>query len=110
MKQLLEYWPVLIVMGQVMTVWLVFWMRTESKRAADAAVEPVKEAVRILADRVLVLETWRTDTEGDIGKLPTKADLEQLAGKVDGAHREAAAASAGVGRIEGMLLERGMAR
>ena len=117
MKSFIEYWPVLVVVLQALGVWVCWSMRQMTK--SDIKLETDKLAVedRRLAADIDVLDTRTTKVEGrvdehakDILDLPTKADLARVEGEARGAYRESAAANAGIQRLEGHLIAKGMER
>lgn len=108
MKQFLEYWPILLVAAQVLLAALILWVEARTTRKVDQAVAPVKGELGDVERRVGKLEIRLEDAEGDIKNLPTKADLARVEGEVKGAHQEAAAANAGIKRIEGYFIAKGV--
>lgn len=108
MKQLLEYWPILLVGAQVLLAALMLVVDARTTKKVEEGVKPVKAQTDDLVTRVGVLEVKIEDLEGDLGNLPTKADLARVEGEVKGAHAEAAAANAGIGRLETIFLKKGV--
>lgn len=108
MEVLLKYWPILLVAAQLLLAALVLWVDARTMTKVGAAVAPLKEDIEELDRRVGKLEVRVEDVEGDLLNLPTKADLARVEGEVKGAHIEAAAANAGIGRLETIFLKVGV--
>lgn len=119
MKELLEYWPIIGVVLQGAVLWFVWSMRQLAKKEVAemvAAAEVKAEAAsKALAQEVAGHERRLGRAEGqiqeirsDIEALPTKADFAELKGEIKLAHAEIRNVGAGVDRLEGYLMERGV--
>jgi hypothetical protein len=115
MKQLLEYWPVLVVGLQSLAVWACWSMRQVSANAVKAAEEKSLARDKVLEDRIdlevnrsTVLEGRVSAIEHEVDQLPTKADLERVAGSVRVVDSKIDQALGGIQRLEGYHLERGL--
>jgi len=111
LKELLvDYWPALIVIAQLGLAALMLKVSANTRAMIDAAVEPVKKDLNELEKRVLKTEVRLDDAEGEIARLPSKADLEKVFGEAKAAHAEASAANLGIKRVENHLIGRGLER
>ncbi|PHY20801.1 hypothetical protein CSW59_06140 [Caulobacter sp. BP25] len=117
----MKYWPIAALAIQALTAWICWSLRqlatTEVKKLVDAAVASLttadQEAEAAVDDhetRITVLEKDVEAIRHDIAKLPTKADLAQVSGKVDTVASKVDGARAGIERIESYFLAKGVER
>lgn len=121
MALLLKYWPILLFGTNLLAVWVCWSLRQLAKNEVQALVSsatgPINAAVEKAGHRAddhhdkLGRHESRLDSiETDIKELPTKADLARVEGEVRAVGQQVGAANAGIHRIEGFFLERGVER
>lgn len=108
LKLLVEYSPLLSLFATAGLAILGLWFDARQRKAIDAAVDPLKADITELTRRVDANEADIQEARADIGDLPSKADLARVEGEVKATHIEAAAAAAGVMRLENIFLQRGV--
>lgn len=123
MLTLLKYWPVigtLVGLGaNGFMFWFIWsmrqWMRNEVEVLLAHAVSRLERADVVTDEAVDQLDTRMTKVEGavggirsDIAKLPTKADLARVEGEIKVVAGAVEAAAAGITRLEGFFLSRGV--
>lgn len=108
LKQILDLWPVLVVLMQGAAIAGAWWFSDQAKKYVDQKVATVKAEQDEQDTRLQLVEASLQDLEGDIKNLPTKADIARLEGEVKAAYVEAAASNAGVKRMEMFFLKRGV--
>jgi hypothetical protein len=117
----MKYWPIAALAIQLVTAWICWSLRqlatTEVKKLVDAAVASLTrvddEAEVILDDHETRITVLTKDVEAiraDIADLPTKADLAKVEGKVDTVSAKLDGTRAGIDRIEGFFLAKGVER
>lgn len=121
MAEVLKYWPVALFALNLVAAWACWSLRqlarSEVRQIVDAAVaalaktgEEIADEVDDHGDRILKVE-GRIDTlDKVVAGLPTKADLARVEGEVRAVGVDAAATKAGVDRLEGYFLQRGVER
>jgi len=116
---LLKYWPILLFVTNLLLVWVCWSLRqlanNEVQTRVANATGPILSAAEKLAERVdghhdkIAAHGAQIDEiRSDIRDLPTKTDLSDLRGEVRVVGGEVQAANAGIKRIEGYFLERGV--
>lgn len=117
MKQLIEYGPFLGLAVQAVALWFMWSMRQLSTAAIAAAEAKSKSRDEDLdnridheATRITELVGRVTAAESDIRNLPTKEDLARVEGEVKVGNSKIDTANAGIDRLEGYLLQRGLER
>lgn len=119
MKALLPYLPIVLLVANLATVWICWSLRQVAKAEIGAAVKVVDDKHTLITnrlderadahhDRLTVAEGHIKEVREDISNLPTKADIEKVAGKVEKVSAEVGAVGAGVSRLEGFFLKRGV--
>lgn len=119
MKTLLEYWPIAAVAVQLLIGWgtwsMVQFVRSKiteqlaTATAAQSAINADLEArVDDHHDKLTDHAGQIREIRADINVLPTKADLERVAGEVKSVGVDARAANAGIQRLESYFLKRGV--
>jgi hypothetical protein len=119
MKPLMTYWPLAAFVLQFLTAWACWSFfqlaRSEVAKLVDAAKAAQQAVNDEIEARVSDHHDKLTDHAGqireiraDINVLPTKADLAALAGDVKSVGIDAKAANAGIQRLEGYFLKRGV--
>ncbi|MFN3513444.1 MAG: hypothetical protein ACK41C_10385 [Phenylobacterium sp.] len=119
MKGLLQYWPVAAFVFNLVAVWACWSLRalakSEVERIVKAAVSQLSQTDTALDERVdghqnrlTIAESQIQEIRSDIQDLPTKADLERVSGEVRGVSKGVDAANAGIQRLEGFFLARGV--
>jgi hypothetical protein len=119
MKTLMPYWPVAAFVLQFLTAWACWSFfqlaRSEVGKLVDAARATQQAINDDIEARVSDHHDKLTDHSGqireiraDINALPTKADLERVAGEVKSVGVDARAANAGIQRLESYFLKRGV--
>ena len=117
--KLLEYWPIIGAAIQAAVLWFVWSMRqlakkevTEMVAASEARTDLVQKAQAAKVEgherRLDRAEGQIQEIRSDIEALPTKADFATLVGEIKVANAEIRAVGAGVDRLEGYLMERGV--
>ncbi len=114
-KQLLQYWPILLFAFNIITAWAAWSLRQLAKNEINAAVAKLQAKDDLICLEVNEHDTRLTKAEGKIDALrqsvldlPTRFDLEKVAGDVRGVAREVSAANAGIDRIEGYFIQLGV--
>lgn len=110
LKELLQYWPVLLVILQVATVVITWWLKDLAEREVERKVKVERDRIAVLEGRMSTADNHILDLTKDVENLPTKADIARLEGEVRGVGREVLAANAGIERIEGYFIARGVER
>lgn len=110
MKLFLEYWTVIVVLLQVAAVAITWWMKALAEREVERKVAIERERITATDKRVATSEGHIAELKRDVLNLPTKADIARLEGEVRAATREIGAANAGIERIEGYFIARGVER
>lgn len=121
MKALLQYWPIIGVLLQLVVLWICWSLRQlahrEVKREVEAAETRMDACFTDLDgrvdghhDRIGQAEHSIREIRDDISGLPTKADLEKLGGEIRSVGVEVTAANSGIKRIEGFFLAKGVER
>lgn len=117
-----KFGPMALVLAiNAVTAWAAWSMRqfakSEVHKIVDAAVTRLTKRDDGLAadaqghgDRILTAEGQISEIRKDILDLPTKADLERVAGKVESVGREVISTHEGIRRIEGFFLAKGVER
>lgn len=119
MSPVLKYWPIVAVVLNMGVLWICWSLRqlavTEVKKLIDEAVRELKrvddEAEAAIDDhenRITILTKDVEAIRDDIAALPTKADLERVSGKVDMVGAKVDGTRAGIERIEGYFLAKGV--
>lgn len=119
MKALMTYWPIAALFIQVFTVWVCWSLRQLAKTEVGVIVKAVDDKQTLVTnrlderadahhDRIVVAEGHIKELRDDITNLPTKADIASLAGEVKKVGGEVVAANAGIQRLEGFFLKRGV--
>jgi septation ring formation regulator EzrA len=115
------YWPIILTVLNFAVLWICWSLKqlagTEVQKLVDAAVAALKqadsEAEAAIDDHETRLTRAEKDVEAlrdDIAKLPTKADLARLEGEVKAVLKQVERAGAGIERIEGFFLAKGVER
>jgi phage shock protein A len=114
-KQLLQYWPLLAFGGNALCLWIAWSLRQLANKEIDAKVAKANARVDAANAAVLELERRVAKAEGkietmreDILNMPTRADLERVAGEVRSVGDQVKAAASGIDRIEGFFIRRGV--
>jgi len=114
-SEIMKFWPVILVALNGFTAWLAWSMRQVAKNQVEAAEGRSQARDRALDEKIDAHDTQLTKLEGrmeevedDISNLPTKADLARVEGEVKASGASAAAAAAGVRRLEDFFIERGV--
>lgn len=117
MSELLKYWPVALFALNALTAWAAWSLRQVAKDEIAKLASKLQGEDAKLADvidghdtRLTQLDGRIGHVEGEIQKLPTKADIERLAGEVNKVGAEVGTVHAGVKRIEGFFLAKGVER
>lgn len=117
----MKYWPVALFVMNLVAAWACWSLRqlaiSEVRKIVDASVASLSAKDATIADevddhgdRILKVE-GRIDTlDKVVAGLPTKADLARVEGEVRAVGVDAAATKAGVDRLEGYFLQRGVER
>lgn len=119
MSILIKYWPIALFVINLVTVWFCWSLRqlaqTEVRALVATAVKPVIDDTAVLKRRVedhhdrLTLQTSLiSEIRSDIEGLPSKADLVRVEGEIRTVGQAVASANAGIARIEGYFIERGI--
>ena len=104
MKDLfVDYWPAIHSVALAGLGVVAWWVDARTKEKIDAAVNPLKLQLAALSSRV-------DEVEADVDGLPSKADLARVEGEVQAINREVRIANAGIERLEGYFLQRGVER
>lgn len=117
----MKYWPIAALAIQILTAWICWSLRqlatTEVKKMVDGAVAALtradEEAEATLDHHGTRLTKVEKDVEGlhaDVASLPTKADLAEVRGEVKTVSSKVDGARAGIDRIEGYFLAKGVER
>ncbi|MCY1648168.1 hypothetical protein OVA11_14180 [Caulobacter sp. SL161] len=121
MATIKTYWPIILTVLNFAVLWICWSLKqlasTEVRTLVDAAVAALKqadsEAEAAIDDHETRLTRAEKDVEAlrdDIAKLPTKADLARLEGEVKAVLKQVERAGAGIERIEGFFLAKGVER
>lgn len=122
LEALAKFGPMALVLAiNAVTAWAAWSMRqfakSEVHKIVDAAVSRLTQRDEALTgdihnhgDRILTAESQIKEIRADILDLPTKADLERVAGKVESVGREVISTHEGIRRIEGFFLAKGVER
>lgn len=117
MSDLLKYWPVALFVLNVLTAWAAWSLRQLAKEEIGKLAEKLQAKDGELAEEIDGHDTRLTQLDGRVGhiegeiqKLPTKADIERLEGRVNSVGTEVGTVHAGVKRIEGFFLAKGVER
>lgn len=125
MDAILKYWPMIGTFVAVGANGVMLWVAWSLRQFAKNEVERiVKEAVTALRQsdlhtdqavdaiesRVTRMEGAIETLRGDIGDLPTKADLARVEGEIKVVGQAVDAAANGIGRLEGYFLTKGVDR
>lgn len=119
MTALLKYWPLVNLPLSFFVAWICWSLRelakAEVRTIVAQAITPVDErATKLTArvddhhDKLTTHGSQIEEIRTDIRDLPTKTDLAHLQGEIRGVGSEVQAANAGIKRIEGYFLERGV--
>ena len=119
MAALLKFWPIVIVALNVFVAWVCWSLRQLAKNEVTRLVDASEG--RLFAkdaemdarldehhDRLMKAEGHIGEIRADIDQLPTKSDLTRVEEGLKAVGREVAAVNAGVGRLEGYFLKRGV--
>jgi hypothetical protein len=115
----LKFWPLIQLVITMGLVWLCWSLRQlavqEVTRLIAAAVAKLEGAdtaaagkIDAIDTRVTVVEEAVKEIRHDIADLPTKADIARVEGKIDTAVATGTQTAAGVGRLEGFFLAKGV--
>jgi hypothetical protein len=118
---LLKFWPLVALLMQLFTVWVCWSLRqlamSEVKKIVDAAFSSLNAKDTEISDEVdehgkkIIRVEGRLDgLEKTVAQLPTKADLARVEGEIRSVAGTAEATKAGVDRLEGYFLHRGVER
>jgi hypothetical protein len=107
-KQLVEYAPFAVLILQGLTFWACWSLRQIAKTEVRALKEAHDAEILQLKLDQRDFGTRLDGVEDDIPSLPTKADIAALSGRIDGLSHQITTVNAGVDRIEGYFLERGV--
>lgn len=125
MDAILKYWPMIgtfvAVAANGFMLWVAWSLRqfakTEVERIVKEAVAPLRQAdvatdqaLDGVESRVTRVEGAVEALRGDIGDLPTKADLARVEGEIKTVGQAVDAAANGIGRLEGYFLSKGVDR
>lgn len=121
MRTALNYWPIVVFVLNLGILWICWSLRqlaiSEVKKLVDAAVASLSqadsEAEAAIDDHETRITRAEKDVEAirqDIAKLPTKADLARVEGEVKSVGTQVQGARAGIERIEGYFLAKGVER
>lgn len=119
MAWLLKYLPLIAFALQVPMVWVAWSLRqlaktevgkvvSEAEARLSAKDDAMDHRLDSHGDRLLQAESKIGELTTDIGNLPTKADMARIEGEVKAVGREVGATNAGVARLEGYFLKRGV--
>lgn len=113
----MKYWPVALFILNGLAVWACWSLRQLAKAEIAAVMEKLQSKDAEIAGvvdahdtRLTKLDARMEHVEGEVQKLPTKADIERLQGAVNSVGQEVEAANAGIKRIEGFFLAKGVER
>ncbi|MFD3263346.1 hypothetical protein [Phenylobacterium ferrooxidans] len=118
---LMKYWPMALVVLNAVTAWAAWSMRqfarsevqkivAEATAVLQARDREISDIVHEHGERIIKAEGQITEIRSDILDLPTKADLARVEGEVKAVGREVTSTNAGVQRIEGFFLAKGVER
>ncbi len=119
MAAFLKFWPVIAFVAQLGMLWIAWSLRQLAKTEVTKVVSEAEGRLNAKDDhmdgrldehhdRIMKVEARTAELADDIGRLPTKEDMARLEGEVKAVGREAAATNAGVARLEGYFLKRGV--
>jgi hypothetical protein len=116
LHSLLQYWPdAALTLISGICAWAAWSMRQVTKNLIDAMAaklaardEEIERKVDEQQVRLTRTELGLAEAVRDIEHLPTKADLARIEGEVKSVAREVGAVNAGVQRIEGFFLAKGV--
>lgn len=114
-------WPLIVTLLNLGVLWICWSLRqlaiSEVKKLIDAAVASLtkadSEAEAAIDDHETRITRAEKDVEAlraDIAALPTKADLARVEGEVKAILKQVERAGAGIERIEGFFLAKGVER
>ncbi len=118
---LLKYWPIVATLLNLGVLWICWSLRqlavAEVKKLVDDAVAALRTADARAEDalddhegRIIKVEKEVEGLHADIASLPTKADLAEVRGEVKTVSSKVDGARAGIDRIEGYFLAKGVER
>lgn len=121
MATIKSYWPLIATLLNLGVLWICWSLRqlaiSEVKKLVDAAVAPLSradsETEAALDDHETRIIRTEKDVEAirhDIAQLPTKADHARLEGEVKSVGTQVQRTAAGIERIEGYFLAKGVER
>lgn len=119
MSILLKYWPIALFVTNLVLVWICWSLRqlaqAEVRALVSAAADPIITSAEALKtrvdehhDRLNLQGSHIAEIRSDIEGLPSKADLVRVEGEIRTVGQAVASANAGIARIEGYFIERGI--